>query len=109
MSGIQIVLVTGIILILFNYIQSKHRPAIGTFIVLVTALLAFVFVLFPETTNQIAHWLGVGRGADFIFYICILLFWFIINKLVTRIKVLEDQLTELIRKDALRDVKKVPE
>ena len=102
-------MVTGIILILFNYIQSKHRPAIGTFIVLITAVLAFVFVLFPETTNKIAHWLGVGRGADFIFYLCILLFWFIISKLVSRIKLLEDQITELVRKDALRDVRQQTE
>lgn len=106
MTGIQLILITGVILIVFNYIKNKHRPAIATFIVLVTAALAFGLILFPDFTNTIAHKIGVGRGADLVFYICILLFWFIVNKLLLKIKNLEEQITVLIRKEALRDARK---
>lgn len=109
MSGIQIILITGIILIVFNYIQSKHRPSIGTLIVFITAGIGIGLVLFPDISNKIAKRMGVGRGADLIFYICILLFWFIISKLISRIKLLEAQITELVRKDALRGVRQQPE
>jgi len=45
----------------------------------------------------------VGRGADLVFYISILIFWFIILKLYARQRKLEQMITDLIRKDALEN------
>ena len=69
------------------------------FAILATAVIC---ILFPEWTNVIARKLGVGRGADLIFYLCILLFYFILLKLYARLRKLEEQITTLIRNDALR-------
>jgi hypothetical protein len=63
-----------------------------------------IFVLWPELTNRIAHWLGVGRGSDLVFYLSILIFWFVVLKLYARIRILEKMVTEVMRNDALQKV-----
>jgi hypothetical protein len=67
--------------------------------------LAIFFILFPDYTNTIAARLGVGRGADLLFYLCILLFIFIIVKLFSRIRRLERMLSEHVRQTAKADAK----
>ena len=106
MTGIQIILISGLLLAwLFYFI--KRRNSIADIVVLaILAGLAITFILFPEWTNVIAHKLGVGRGADLVFYLCILLFCFLVLKLYARLRKLEQMITELIRKDALKESKK---
>lgn len=38
------------------------------------ALAMAVAVIFPNSTNEIAHWVGVGRGADLLLYLVTLAF-----------------------------------
>lgn len=38
------------------------------------AIAMIVAVLFPDTTNQLAHFVGVGRGADLLLYVLVLAF-----------------------------------
>ncbi|MBK6827709.1 MAG: DUF2304 domain-containing protein [Chitinophagaceae bacterium] len=45
----------------------------------------------------------MGRGADLLFYSCILFFLFIILKLFARLKRLEDKITELVRQQAIKN------
>ena len=100
MNGIQIILIGGVLLIFLYYI-FKLRNAIFDLIVLTLfSALAIFFILFPEYTNQIAQKFGVGRGADLLFYMCILFFLFLVMKLFARIRRLEQQLTELVRQQA---------
>ncbi len=100
MNGIQIILIGGVIGI-FIYYMSRFRSALLDLVMLfVFAGLAVFFIISPDTTNVIAHKLGVGRGADLLFYICILFFLFIVIKLFARIRRLEKTLTELVRKQA---------
>ncbi|MFL5787519.1 MAG: DUF2304 domain-containing protein [Flavisolibacter sp.] len=104
MKGIQILLL-GLVLMIFMYIVSRLRNRKADLIVLASiAIIGALFILFPDWTIVIAHKLGVGRGADMVFYISILLFWFVILKLYSRIRHLEKMITELVRKDALNSV-----
>ena len=103
MNGIQLVLVTGFIFIGLYFIIRLKKRLLD--IVLLFAMIAcgIVFVLKPNVTNIIANRLGVGRGADLIFYVSILIFWFVSLKLYARIRKLEQLFTEVIRKDALNN------
>ena len=104
MNGIQVLLIGGVI-ILFLYYAFRVRNAIIDLLALSAfAGLAVFFILFPDYTNTIAIKLGVGRGADLLFYLCILLFIFIILKLFARIRRLEKLLTEHIRQTAKSEV-----
>ena len=100
MNGIQVILIGGVLGI-FIYYMSRFRSALLDLALLVIfSGLAIFFILLPEKTNLIAHKLGVGRGADLLFYCCILFFLFIFIKLFARIRRLEKTITDLVRKQA---------
>ncbi len=103
MTAIQLILISGFLFTaLFYFVRLKNRIAdVVLLFVMFTA--AVLFILFPNWTNVIANKLGVGRGADLIFYLCILLFYFVLLKLYARMRKLEEQVTTLIRNDALRN------
>ena len=54
-------------------------------------------VVFPDATTVIANAVGVGRGADLLIYLLIVLVGFIALALHKRSKVLQRQITELVR------------
>lgn len=103
MTAIQFILITGVILLLVYYLMLMRSAIAELALLIVLSGISVFFILFPEKTNVIAHKLGVGRGADLLFYVCILLFLFFVLKLFSRIRRLEKKLTEIIRKDALDD------
>ena len=100
MNGIQILLIGGVVVIALYYIFRFRSALFDLLTLFVFSGLAIFFILFPQNTNIIAHKLGVGRGADLLFYICILFFLFIILKLFARIRRLEKTLTQLVRQQA---------
>jgi hypothetical protein len=61
------------------------------------------FVLFPEATNVIAHYLGVTRGADLLLYLMVFAVLHGFLLLYLRTRRLERKITEVIRAQALRD------
>ncbi|MEO7394586.1 MAG: DUF2304 domain-containing protein [Chitinophagaceae bacterium] len=100
MNGIQVLLIGGVIVIFLYYVFRLRNAVIDLLTLFVFGSIAVFFILFPGYTNTIAAKLGVGRGADLLFYLCILLFNFIILKLFARIRRLEKLLTEHIRQTA---------
>jgi small membrane protein len=103
MNGIQILLIGGVIAIFLYYVFRLRNALIDLLALAAFAGFAIFFILFPDYTNTIASKLGVGRGADLLFYLCILLFIFIIVKLFARIRRLEKMLTDHVRQSAKTD------
>jgi hypothetical protein len=74
---IQIVLVLGFLGVMYwllsNRESSKGRAwqKLGLISLLFTGILS---VLFPNTLNDVAHFLGVGRGADLVLYLLVFAF-----------------------------------
>ena len=62
---------------------------------------AGVLVLVPAATQRIAHLLGVGRGADAMFYLGLTALFYFFFRQQLKIRDLEHQITELVRKLAL--------
>lgn len=48
--------------------KSASQQAIRRLFILVALLAGFVAVLFPNYTNEVASYLGIGRGADLLLY-----------------------------------------
>lgn len=102
-NTIQVVLASGILVIgYYSYarLRSSYIDAILIFLLMATGL---VFVFFPALSTRVANWLGVGRGADMIFYISILFLAFLIMKLYVRTRRLEQTLTKFIRDESLKN------
>lgn len=66
-------------------------------------VLAAVVVLLPQTTSIIANLIGVGRGVDVVLYVSITLLFVLVFRLFLTLDRLDQTLTELVRRDALRD------
>ncbi len=107
MTTIQFILITGVIILLVYYLMSMRSAVAELVFLIVLSGISVFFILFPNKTNTIAHKLGVGRGADLLFYVCILLFLFFVLKLFNRIRRLEKKLTEIVRKDAIDEATKM--
>ena len=104
MNGIQLVLLTGTAFIGLYFLIRLKKRLLDIIFLFVLIACAIVFILWPDVTTVIAKKLGVGRGADLIFYISILIFWFVSLKLYARIRRLEQQFTKIVREDALKKV-----
>jgi small membrane protein len=67
---------------------------------------AGVLVLKPEITQWVAGLLGVGRGADAMFYIGLIGLSYAFFRIYLRTRNLEQQITGLVRKLAIEGAKK---
>lgn len=106
---IQIVLTVCIALIAV-YMYMRLRS--GLFDVILIGLFfaaGTFFVLFPETTNDIAHFVGVSKGANLFLYSAILFLFFLILKLYSRLRRVEEKFTELVRSKSLEEVEEIKE
>ncbi|HMU45075.1 MAG TPA: DUF2304 domain-containing protein [Chitinophagaceae bacterium] len=106
MNGIKLLLITGVLFIAVYFYVRLRNSLFDLFLLLVFISAAIFFILFPESSNRLAHQLGVGRGADLVFYTSILIFWFVILKLYGRIRKLEQIITTLLRKQTLDEAGK---
>ena len=61
----------------------------------------------PQVTNRLAGFLGVGRGADAVFYVSIVVLFYAVFKLHGKLENLEQQLNELVKKIALKDLNSI--
>ncbi|MDB4956288.1 MAG: hypothetical protein JWO36_3857 [Myxococcales bacterium] len=60
-----------------------------------------VAVVAPETTNEVAHLVGVGRGADLVTYVAIISVMFVLLHYYTKFVELQRKLTEMTREVAI--------
>jgi len=61
------------------------------------------FILDPDLTTTIANLVGIGRGADLIFYLSTLFLFFLCFNYHVRFMALQEQLTRIVRELAVRN------
>ena len=85
--------------------RRRLAPKFGTaWIALWVA--AAVAVLDPEILVRLARFLGIGRGADLVFYVSILAFFIAFFLVYLRFRRLDEQMTQIIRHLAIRDAER---
>ncbi len=101
---IQLILIIGIMLlsVLFFRRQSNHQLSAWAKIFMVLFAAAAIFVVaFPDSSNSVAHYVGVSRGADLLLYILTLTFFFVVLNNYTTRKRDQQRIVSLARKLAL--------
>lgn len=68
-------------------------------------MLALAGVLEPGLTSYVARRLGIGRGTDVVLYLSIALLFYLIFRLSIALEEIRREITELVRKIALKDEK----
>jgi hypothetical protein len=107
MTLIQIVLTTCIVIIAAYMYLRLRNTMLDLLLILLFLVTGIVFVIFNEITDKMAHFLGISRGADMIFYLGILFLFFLILKLYSRLRRVEEKFTELVRNKSLEEAEEL--
>ncbi len=108
MNLIQVVLVAGFLaslvfyLAFFRTVLRDRLIAFGLFAVAVAAIVS------PQITSEVAHVMGVGRGADLLIYVLAVCSVFVATLLYSKISRMERHLTEVVRQMAIDGAKEPP-
>lgn len=97
---IQVILIIIIVLIVVrSYFQAKHNKISWQefSLWLVIWLVAALIVIYPRLTSVLADFVGVGRGADLVIYISVVMLFYLIFRLLMRIENMEKDITKLVR------------
>lgn len=104
MVPIQVILISAVVFIAFYMYLRLRSSLIDAILIFVFCAGAVFFILFPDTTTEIAQWMGVRRGINLVFYFTVLFLFFLILKLYSRIRTLEKKFTDLVRQRSLEQV-----
>ena len=102
----QVLLISSLLLCLLYALMQRQQSRLLSKAISIVTLTGIYLVLFPEQTNALAHFMGVGRGADLILY-C----WLVISLIVSmylQLQSLQLQrlITELARELALQSARR---
>jgi len=101
MNLIQPLLISLLIASALIY-QRRMRSKVGDrMIAIFLAGIGAVLVASPDLSTKAAHLLGVGRGADLVFYISLIGIGFLMMVLFSKVRALEAQITSLAREIAI--------
>ena len=104
MLGIQILI---ILFALFAVVRTLRQFRAGRLSALWGAVwllfwtVVVVLVFLPNTTQILADVLGVGRGADLVIYLALVVLFYLLFKLFVKIESVEQEISTLVRKIAL--------
>lgn len=70
---------------------------------MLVTLFGLVLIGFPNLSSKIANALGIGRGADLVFYLFILFSWFWFMIIENKIRKSDEKITKLVRYLALKN------
>lgn len=108
MIYLQIIVSLFILVILWKLFRQRQQKKISVtnFIVwfLLWLIVAIVFWQ-PESTSYLANLLGIGRGADLVVYVAIVVIFYLLFKIFVRLNKIDSEITKLVRKDAIKNVK----
>ncbi|MBN2420928.1 DUF2304 family protein [Candidatus Woesearchaeota archaeon] len=109
MEIIQYLLVLFVLFALSRaYLRFKERKIkIKEFIFwLLVWVFAIITVLVPSTAGNLSKILGIGRPADLIIYLAIILLFYLIFRAYVFIDSVEEKITKIVREVAIQRKKK---
>ena len=98
---IRIVLLAALTAIGWFVFLKRNRLPFHIVIVFAMLLTGGAAVLFPEQTDRVANFVGVGRGVDLITYVIEVTVLFVLIHYYTKFVELQRQLTDVVRELAI--------
>lgn len=99
------------VMVLATVIQIGRRRLAARFGVAWIALwiAAAMAIANPDVLVRIAHFLGIGRGADLVLYLSILFTFVAFFVTYLRFRRIDEQMTKIVRHLAIRDAERPPD
>lgn len=103
--NIKIILLIPLLLLIVLMLPKFRRHAMSRLVMIIISLLGVLFVLFPSLSNELAQYVGVGRGADLIIYL-FMVFSFLYNILMyAKLRMIRQDQTEIVKNIAIQNAK----
>lgn len=99
---IQIVLTTILVYLIAKVVSQPLFSTLSKLGIALVFAAGVIFVIWPSTTSTIAHFVGVGRGADLFSYLAISVGSVVLFGFYLRIRSLELRNVELVRQLAIQ-------
>ena len=99
----QIILTLGLSACLFYVFSLGRSLPLIRFGLFTVVLVGYLFVWIPDLTNSLAGLVGIGRGADLIMYLWIIVSLFLIMRLHIRLREQSELITKMARHYTLQD------
>lgn len=77
----------------------------GFFFWLCLFIIAIIGVAQPQWTAKIAKFLGIGRGADVVVYLSIVLLFYLVFRLYVFLEDIRHEISELVRQISLKKIR----
>ena len=86
------------------YIRFKSRKLSFFGLVFWSSIFGFgmIGILIPQISGEIAKRLGIGRGADFIVYVSIVILFFLVFRIYTYLEDIKSEIARLVREMSLK-------
>jgi small membrane protein len=91
------ILLIGALLIFIIYVFLLRTLFLDRLILLFITASGILLVIYPDLATWIANLFGIGRGADLLLYLFVVLGLFFAVTITSEIKRLQRQVTELVR------------
>jgi small membrane protein len=106
MRPIQFILIILLAGLVWLYLSRLRSRLLDRLIVVLFGVIGVIMVLMPDATSTIAHYLGVGRGADLLLYLGLIGLTFVSFILFSRQREMQASITELARAIALQNARR---
>ena len=109
MIYLQILVSIFVFFTLSRLFVQKHKNKIswlGLFFWSLLWLLVLVVFWQPDITSYLASVLGIGRGADLVLYLSVILVFYLLFRIFVRLNRIESDISKLVRDEAIKNVRK---
>lgn len=103
---IKLFLSGALLLILLYAFTQTAKSSFVSLVTVCCAVPGLYFVWFPEHANALARILEIGRGADLIFYVWIVISAAILLNLHFKIRISLEVMTTVVRANAINDAER---
>lgn len=104
----QVTLVAALLVVFLFAMTQKRRAPVPSLMMAAVSLGGVVLAASPDSATTLAHSVGIGRGADLIFYCFIVCMLFAVLNIHLRLRAENERLTELTRTLAIHSAR-IPE
>ncbi|MBT4349287.1 DUF2304 domain-containing protein [bacterium] len=106
---LQILVTLFVVIILFKLFKQRQADKLSLssfFAWFILWLIVLVVFWQPNTASYLANFLGIGRGADLIIYLSVIVIFYLLFKIFVRLNKIDKEITKIVREDAIKNVKK---
>lgn len=105
MKPIQPILTILLLIIAFQFFGRLRKYYFERFLLAIISIVGVILIVYPPAASYLAGIVGISRGVDLVIYLSLVFLGFLSLLFYSKMRELEDKLTNLTREIAISNVK----